>query len=186
MRVTEKRKIQVLIWPGAHDWMDAGIKFCTHGSGCHASFLLPDDTITEAFWPRVRNRPYLPADKRLTEVYDVDFLSHEASEALELILSQDVKADIRYSIGDLIRFALNRPVADEKHTFCSRYVLHRLSKVLAPEQMPLVRLPFGDWGSPRDLRISPRLRMVGSGVFSLTAKDTRAAVMRFCKAKGTY
>jgi hypothetical protein len=78
----------------------------------------------------------------------------------EHLFDHNLRRRIRYSVGDLIRFALNRPSRDEHHTFCSRYVLFCLHAVLLEAQMPLVRLPAGDWASPRDLRISPRLQLL--------------------------
>ncbi len=48
-------------------------------------------------------------------------------------------------------------MADEQHTFCSRYVMHTIMQACPPEYWPLVRCMDGDWVSPHDLFISPML-----------------------------
>jgi hypothetical protein len=149
--------MKVLIWTGAHDPLDATIKFLTHGRGTHAAFLRSDGvTIHEAFYPRVRDRLVTPEDKLSAEVYDVYELWQSRIDDLERLFDRHLRDGIEYSIMDLFRYALNRPSKDEKHTFCSRYVLYCLKQVM-PHCMPLVRIPNRDWASPRDLRISPRL-----------------------------
>lgn len=150
--------MKILIWPGHHDYLDAAIKFLTHGKGSHAAFLRMDGrTVHEAFWPRVRDRVYTLDDWRLSEVYELQGITPRQHHAFEHLFDTNLKRGIRYSIGDLFRFALNIPSADESKTFCSRYVLHCCHLVLPYALMPLVRLPSQDWGSPRDLRISTRL-----------------------------
>lgn len=153
--------MKILIWPGHHDPLDALIKFFTHGRGAHAAFLRGDGrTIHEAFMPALRDRSLDPADRRWAEVFEVAGVTRQQHAQFERLFDYNLQRHIRYSLGDLLRFALNCPCRDEHHTFCSRYVLYCLHAILADEQMPLVRLPFGDWASPRDLRISPRLRLL--------------------------
>jgi hypothetical protein len=150
--------MKILIWPGHHDPLDFLIKAFTHGAGCHAAFLRADGyTIHEAFWPRVRDRVALPEDRRLAEVYELEGVSAAEHQLFEELFDRNLRAGIRYSIEDLFRYALNWPSRDEHHTFCSRYVMFCLRKILAEERLPLLRLPFKDWAAPRDLRISPRL-----------------------------
>lgn len=153
--------MKILIWPGHHDPLDALIKFFTHGRGAHAAFLRDDgSTIHEAFMPQLRDRRVRPSDRRLAEVFELEGVTDRQHRLFEHLFDYNLRRHIRYSVGDLVRFALNWPSRDEHHTFCSRYVLCCLHAILPEEQMPLVRLPNGDWASPRDLRISPRLLLL--------------------------
>lgn len=153
--------MKILIWPGHHDALDFWIKLCTHGRGSHAAFLRNDDvTIHEAFMPEVRDRILMPHDRRVAEVYALESVGEHQHEAFERLFDANLQRHIQYSIGDLFRYAFNRPNRDEAHTFCSRYVMHCLERVLHPLQLPLRRLPARDWASPRDLRISPRLHVL--------------------------
>jgi hypothetical protein len=150
--------MKILIWPGHHDALDFAIKLCTHGRGCHAAFLRSDHiTIHEAFYPEVRDRVVLPADRRLAEAYALEGVTPLEHEAFERLFDANLRRHIRYSVADLFRYAVNLPSRDEHHTFCSRYVLNCLHAILPDTAMPLVRIPTHDWASPRDLRISPRL-----------------------------
>lgn len=150
--------MQILIWPGHHDPLDAAIKFFTHGRGSHAAFLRLDGcTVHEAFWPAVRDRPLTVEDCKLVEVYHLAGLSDTHHLRFERLFDSNLRQHIKYSFLDLVRFALNRPNPDERHTFCSRYVMHCCEAILPVAFLPLVRLPYRDWASPRDLRISPRL-----------------------------
>jgi hypothetical protein len=166
--------MKILIWPGHHDPLDGIIKCLTHGRGSHAAFLRDDErTIHEAFWPEVRDRPLTPADRRWVEVYSLTGVTRTEHREFEHLFDAHLRQHIRYSIADLFRYALNLPSRDEHHTFCSRYVLHCLRAILADTRMPLLRIPDGDWASPRDLRISPRLRLrKGLGRFGLHTHST--------------
>ena len=138
--------------------MDAAIKFLTHGKGSHFAFLRKDNArVHEAFWPRVRTRPLTDFDRVNAEVYMITGVTEEQHDRFEQLFDYDDRHKIEYSIADLFRYAFNRPVTDERHTYCSRYGMHRLQTVLYPSQLPLVRLPDRDWASPRDFRISPAL-----------------------------
>jgi hypothetical protein len=153
--------VKILIWPGHHDKLDLAIKFFTHGLGAHAAFLRSDHrTIHEAFWPEVRDRIIMPHDRRVAEVYAIESMGEGQHARFEKLFDSHLNQHIKYSITDLFRFALNRPNKDERHTFCSRYVMYCLGLILHPLQMPLVRLPNRDWASPRDLRISPKLHLL--------------------------
>ena len=166
--------MKILIWPGHHDPVDALIKFFTHGRGAHAAFLRDDDaTIHEAFLPRLRERSVLPRDRRLAEVFALEGVTRHQHRQFEHLFDSNLRRHIRYSVEDLVRFALNWPSRDEHHTFCSRYVLFCLHAVLPEEQMPLVRLPAGDWASPRDLRISPRLHLLRGYLKGKTRSTTK-------------
>ena len=153
--------MKILIWPGHHDPVDALIKFLTHGRGSHAGFLRDDDvTIHEAFWPELRDRIVMPHDRRVAEVYELEGVTGHQHEQFEKLFDYNLNRRIKYSIVDLVRYAVNCPSRDEHHTFCSRYVLYCLHAILHDQQMPLVRLPDRDWASPRDLRISPRMHLI--------------------------
>ena len=164
--------MKILIWPGHHDCLDAAIKCLTHGQGSHAAFLRSDDErVHEAFWPRVRTRPLTDEDRAAAEVYRLEGVSDRQHAQFEWLFDSNDLANIEYSIADLFRFALNLQTRDEKHTFCSRYVMHCLQEVLQSHyQMPLVRLPDRDWASPRDLRISPKLTLL-RGYFRANTRD---------------
>jgi len=186
--------MKVLIWPGHHDVMDYGIKFLTHGAGTHVALLrassnqeehlrlaraaqrenelmeaarhLAGMEVHESFYPCVRTRPFTLEDLAVVEIYDVEGVTPEQHEHFERLFSQHdgFRHQIRYSIGDLFRYAFNCPAreatdrSEELHgMFCSRYAMFCFRKVLSGAQLPLVRLPARDWASPRDLRISPRL-----------------------------
>lgn len=150
--------MKILIWTGHHDPLDAAIKFFTHGRGTHAAFLRADGvTVHEAFWPRVRDRALTEADYKNARAFTLEGLYPHQAEDFEDLFDHNLRRGIEYSIGDLFRYALNMPSRDERHTFCSRYVLYCCGRLLRHEQMPLVRLPDRDWASPRDLLISPRL-----------------------------
>jgi hypothetical protein len=155
--------MKILIWTGAHDIMDGAIKFLTHGRGTHAAFLRDDDaTVHEAFWPRVRDRALTDVDRNNARAFYLEGQTARQCLAFEHLFDANLRRGIEYSVTDLFRYALNLPSRDEHHTFCSRYVLHCCRAVLADGHhgeslMPLVRIPGGDWASPRDLLISPRL-----------------------------
>jgi hypothetical protein len=150
--------MKILIWPGHHDALDFAIKFFTHGKGSHAAFLRDDNcTVHEAFWPRVRDRKLTAADRKHAEVYYIAHQTVGIANGFERLFDLNIKHDIEYSFTDLVRYAFNVPVKDERHTFCSRYVMHCVCRILPHREWPLVRLPDRDWASPRDLRISPAL-----------------------------
>jgi hypothetical protein len=150
--------MKILIWTGHHDLLDSAIKFMTHGKGGHAAFLRSDNkTVHEAFYPRVRDRLLTQEDRLNAEVYELEGVLLTQHKAFETLFDKHLREGIKYSILDLFRYALNIPNRDEKHTFCSRYVMHCCQEVLGESRWPLVRLPSKDWASPRDLRISPKL-----------------------------
>jgi len=131
------------------------------GRRVEAVGLLVGMNVHESFYPCVRTRPFTVDDLALVEIYDLEGLSLAQQLAFEVLFSQHdgFRHKIRYPIADLFRYAVNLPARDELHgMFCSRYVLYCCRLVLHMEQLPLVRLPVKDWASPRDLRISPRLR----------------------------
>jgi hypothetical protein len=92
-------------------------------------------------------------------IYEIEGVTKKQSREFEKLFDRNIEVGIEYSIIDLFRFALNIPNKDEKHTFCSRYILSCCSKILEEDQMPLVRLKYKNWASPRDLRISPKLKL---------------------------
>lgn len=152
--------MKILIWPGHHDCLDWAIKLCTHGRGSHAAFLRDDNaTVHEAFWPKLRDRDLTAADARRVEVFELDGVLLHEHEQFEHLFDANLRRGVKYSTGDLLRYAFNRPNRDEHHTFCSRYVMNCLNAILPARLLPLVRLPAKDWASPRDLRISPALKL---------------------------
>lgn len=152
--------MKILIWTQHPEPLGQMIAALTHGPGYHAAFLRASGVVHEAFWPRLRERAVTRFDRANAEVFELAGVTREEHLEFEHLFNYNLSRNITYSIGDLFRFACNRPSRDEHHTFCSRYVMHCLHAVLADDQMPLVRLPAGDWASPRDLRISPRLRLL--------------------------
>jgi hypothetical protein len=96
-------------------------------------------------------------DKKNAQVFDLEDVTPAQHQAFEHLFDSNLKRGIKYSIWDLVRYAVNSPSRDEQHTFCSRYVLNCCHAILEDAKMPLVRLPNYDWCSPRDLFISPKL-----------------------------
>lgn len=147
----------IIIWPTAHDPLDAAIKFLTHGKGTHAAFRRASGNIIESFWPRVRERGWRQGERRKVELYRIDGTGPAEWSALERWFDCELQFPAPYSIRDLFRYALGKPPLRGRSCFCSQWVLRGLSSCLAPEKMPLTRLEWPCWASPRDLRISPRL-----------------------------
>lgn len=150
--------MEILLWthhPG--DVLGEAIDFFTHGGAEHAGFLRRNGMIHEAYWPRVRDRQPVVAELALVQTFTLRGLPPELDAAFEAQFDRALQAGIQYSVGDLFRFLFNAPNLDERHTFCSRYVLHTIVQVCPPEYWPLLRCMAGDWVSPRDLLISPML-----------------------------
>lgn len=150
--------MKILIYTGYHSLLDGAIKLLTHGPASHAAFLRSDgQTIHEAFWPRLRDRPVTTDDTSNATAFRIEGLTDLQEAEFEHLFDSNLRLGIKYSVEDLFRFAANWPSRDEHHTFCSRYVLNCCHAILQDSQMPLVRIPYADWASPRDLFISPRL-----------------------------
>ena len=147
----------IAIWAKGHDWMDSAIKFLTHGSGTHAAFVRGNGRIAENFWPHVRERDWNPGEQSAVEIYRIAGTTPDDWAMIESWIDGELKRPSRYSIPDLVRYALNLPPDPGSSSFCSMWVLRGLRMSLAPNLQPLVRLAFPDYASPRDLRISPRL-----------------------------
>jgi hypothetical protein len=148
--------MKVAIWtkhPG--DLLGEAIDFLTHGSAQHAAFIRADGLIVEAYWPHVRQRVMLPAERPFVKIFELRGMTPELHAAFELEFDRMLFAPAQYSGEDLFRFLFNQPNTDEKETFCSRLVMHTTMGVCPPELWPLVRCMDGDWVSPRDLFISP-------------------------------
>lgn len=150
--------MKIIIWNSRKNILDAAIKLFTHGKGTHAAFLRADgETIHEAFYPKVRDRLMTSKDLVGMEVFELKGVKKAEHKEFEHLFDFNLKRNIRYSISDLFRYALNMPCRDEHHTFCSKYVMNCLRAILPDSRLPLVRLPVKDWASPRDLKISPLL-----------------------------
>jgi hypothetical protein len=151
--------MKVIIWTHhPDDLLGKAIDALTHGDAQHAAFLRADgETLVEAYWPQVRQRVLLDAEKPFIRTFKIRGLTPEQETAIEALLDKTLLAPPKYSGEDLLRFLFNAPNVDEAHTFCSRFVLHVLEEILPPELWVLQRLPDDDWGSPRDLLISPAL-----------------------------
>ena len=160
--------MKTLIWthhPG--DWLGEAIDFLTHGTAQHAGFMRQNGLIVEAYWPRVRQRAVLEAEKPFIRPFILRGMTPGLDAAFEAEFDRLLAAPPEYSGEDLFAFLFNQPNVDEKHTFCSRLVMHTTMNICPAELWPLVRcmgteqqLPDGtinggDWVSPRDLFISP-------------------------------
>jgi hypothetical protein len=152
-----QNEVFIAIWAKGHDWMDASIKFLTHGSGTHAAFVRGNGRIAENFWPHVRERDWKAGERDTVEIYRIAGTTPDDWAAIENWIDGELKRPSRYSIEDLIRYALNLPPDPGSSSFCSMWILRCLRLNLAPDLQPLVRLSYPDYASPRDLRISPRL-----------------------------
>jgi hypothetical protein len=149
--------MKIIIWTHhPDDLLGKAIDALTHGDAQHAAFLRADgETIVEAYWPQVRQRVLLAAEKPFIRTFKIRGLTPEQETAIEALLDKILLAPPKYSGEDLFRFLFNAPNVDEAHTFCSRLVLHVLEQVLPEDAWILQRLPDDDWGSPRDILISP-------------------------------
>lgn len=156
---TEMRDGEVLvaIWARGHDWMDWAIRLITHGRGTHAAFVRASGNIVENFYPRVRERGWNKGERGKVELYRIAGSTPDDWRKLEEWFAHELAHPAPYSIADLFRFWLGLPPNPDKACFCSAWVLRGIRLNLSPCKRPLVRLPWEDWASPRDLRISPLL-----------------------------
>lgn len=147
--------MKVAIWtkhPG--DLLGEAIDFLTHGNAQHAAFIRNTSEIVEAYWPKVRQRAVIEAEKPFMKIFELRGMTPTLHAAFELEFDRLLFAPPEYSGEDLFRFLFNQPNTDEKETFCSRLVMHATMGICPPEIWPLVRCMDGDWVSPRDLFIS--------------------------------
>ena len=150
--------VKIAIWthhPG--DLLGEAIDFLTHGTAQHAGFIRQSGLIVEAYWPQVRQRAILAAERPFLKVFELRGMTPALHAAFETWFDLILAHPPEYSGEDLFRFLFNQPDADEKHTYCSRLVMHGCMVILPAEIWPLVRCMDGDWVSPRDLFISPSL-----------------------------
>ena len=150
--------MKILIWshhPG--DLLGEAIDFLTHGQQQHAGFLRASGLIHEAYLPQVRDRLPMPAEVQYVKTFQLRGQTTLLDALFETQFDHALAGAVKYSMDDLFRYLFNQPNPDEKHTFCSRYVMHTIMQVCPPEFWPLVRCMGGDWVSPRDLFISPML-----------------------------
>lgn len=150
-------EVYIAIWPYAHDWMDAAIKFLTRGQGTHAAFVRGNGRIVENFWPRVHERDWKDGEQRKVEIYRVQDSTSADWARFERWFDNELEDPPAYSVRDLFRYAFNLPPVRGSGCFCSQFVLRGMRINLASFKQPLVRLEYQDFASPRDLRISPRL-----------------------------
>lgn len=151
-------RVKILIWtkhPG--DLLGEAIDFFTHGVAEHAGFLDSDGTVVEAYWPKLRRRPLLDAERQYVRAFVIRGVTEAQEAELSARMAQDLQHPPAYSGWDLLRFLFNVPTGDERSTFCSRYDQHTLESVLPQELWPLIRCQAGDWVSPRDLYVSNML-----------------------------
>jgi hypothetical protein len=154
-----KNQVRVAIWIGNHDVMGRAIRFLTHGTGTHAAFVRSNGRIVENFYPHVRERDFNPGELEQVEIYTIDGLTAQESKRLESWLDDQITHPEAYSIRDLFRYALNWPPLKGNRCFCSMFVLKGIRLNVAHRKQPLARLPYEDYASPRDLRLSPRLTL---------------------------
>lgn len=150
--------MKILLWtkhPG--DLIGEAIEFFTHGPVEHAAFLRANGMIHEAYWPRVRDRKPVAEELHLVKCFSLRGITADEESGFEAAFDFALIHTVKYDLTDLLRVLFNKPDTDEKHTFCSRYVMHTIMTVCPPEIWPLVRCMDGDWVSPRDLFISPNL-----------------------------
>lgn len=150
-------EVLVAIWARGHDPLDSLIKLFTHGRGTHAAFIRGNGNIIENFVPRVRERGWNKGERRKVELYRIAGSTPWDWQRLEEWFDSQLKNPPAYSILDLFRYALNLPPRPDAACFCSAWVLRGIRLNLPACKQPLVRLPYQDWASPRDLRISPLL-----------------------------
>lgn len=146
-----------LVHPG--DLLGAPIQFLTHGPVTHAGFLRSDGvTIHENYFPHVRNRPLLDAEKSGILFFQIEGMTDDLAAKFERYFdaAAQPQSALDYSIGNLFGYLVNRPPESEANGLdCSAYVTQTIRR-LAPQLAPIVRCE--DWQvSPRDLLVSPRL-----------------------------
>jgi hypothetical protein len=155
---TNAGQVLIAIWPYSHDPLDAAIKALTRGYGTHAGFVRSNGRIIENFVPHVRERDFLPGEHLKVELYRLDGMTPADDARLERYFDEQLRNPPAYSIADLFRYAFDLPPRPGNACFCSQWVLRCLRLNLAPSKQPLVRLEYQDFASPRDLRLSPRLK----------------------------
>lgn len=150
-------EVLIAIWPSAHDPMDGAIKFLTRGRGTHASFVRGNDKIIENFYPRVRERSWLPSEEQKVELYRIAGSGPHDWHNLEKWFDRQLEHPVAYSIRDLFRYALDMAPVKGRSCFCSQWVLRGCRLNLQAAQQPLARLRYEDFAPPSQLRSSPRL-----------------------------
>ena len=150
--------MKILIWthhPG--DLLGEAIDFLTHGTAQHAGFLRGNGMIHEAYLPKVRDRKPIAEELQYVKTFTLRGMTPLMDALFENQFELALNGAVKYSVEDLFKFLFNAPNPDEKHTFCSRYVMHTIMLLCRPDFWPQVRCMEGDWVSPRDLFISPML-----------------------------
>jgi hypothetical protein len=151
-------QVLIAIWPYSHDPLDAAIKCLTRGYGTHASFVRTNGRIIENFLPHVRERDFLPGEHLKVELYRLEGMTPADDARMERWFDEQLKNPPLYSVIDLFRYAFDMPPRSGQACFCSQWVLRGLRQNLSSSKLPLTRLEYLDFASPRDLRISPRLK----------------------------
>ena len=150
-------EVLIAIWARGHDRLDSLIKLFTHGRGTHAAFIRGNGRIVENFYPRVHERTFRPGEREEVEEYRLAGTTPDDWAALEDWFEKQLANPPTYSIADLFRYSVNLPPVPGATCFCSMWVLRGCRLNLAACKQPLARLDYPDYGSPRDLRISPLL-----------------------------
>lgn len=152
-------RLKILIWthhPG--DLLGDAIDFLTHGTAQHAGWQDIDGSVVEAYWPRLRRRALVDAERQYIAAFTIRGITTDEEIQISKHLAMDLLHPPEYSGWDLFRFLFNRPDTSEKSTFCSRYVQHTCEIDLVPNLWPCIRCMEADWVSPRDLYISNMLQ----------------------------
>jgi hypothetical protein len=137
----------------------------------HAAFIRQNGMVHELYYPRLRDRQIVEAERPYLKILEIEGLTPELSERLERWFDHNLRLNITYSIEDLFRVALDTPMPSEKSGYCSRYVIHGCFIILPTELWPLVRCT-DDFISPRDLLISARLHEAeGNGTEGTSRTD---------------
>jgi hypothetical protein len=152
-------RLKILIWthhPG--DLLGEAIDFLTHGTAQHAGWQDVDGSVVEAYWPKLRRRQLMDAERLYIRAFNLRYISTAEEIQISKRLARDLTHPPSYSGWDLFRFLFNKPNASETSTFCSRYVQHLCEDELHPDLWPCIRCMEDDWVSPRDLYISNMLQ----------------------------
>lgn len=150
-------EVFIAIWPKGHDPMAFAIRTLTRGYGSHAAFVRGNGKIAENFYPHVRERDWQTGERNKVEVYRIKAITAAECATLEKWISKQLKRPPKYSILDLLRYAINLPPKRGSECFCSQWVLRGLRECLPENKQPLARLEYQDFASPRDMRLSPLL-----------------------------
>lgn len=150
--------MKILLHRG-HGPVSLAIRWQTRSLYSHAGLCLPDGSVVEAWWPRVRQTSGIGAGHRHLERIDIfDFarpLTKAEAESMTARATRLVGA--RYDWKSVLRFVTRERSAEDHRWFCSELVYD----VCARGGHPLLaRTPA--WRVPPDwIARSPALKFIG-------------------------